>query len=80
MPMNQATVSIWWHIHCPGVPELNGQKRRNSRYLRGSKAYAAGSRSSSHIFQSMSSSLSDLMRSSGRRQRLGWFTFQRRST
>ena len=78
--MNHATVSIWWHIHCPGVPELNGQKRRNSRYLRGSNGYLAGSRSRSHIFQSMSSSLSEAMSASGRRQRLGWFTFQRRST
>ena len=78
--MNHATVSIWWHIHWPGVPDENGQKRRNSRYLRGSKAYAAGSRSSSHMFQSMSSFFSEAMSASGRRQRLGWFTFQRRST
>ena len=78
--MNHATVSIWWHIHWPGMPEENGQKRRNSRYLRGSNEYDFGSRSSSHRFQSTSSCLSEATSFSSRRQRRGWLTFQVRCT
>ena len=54
-PVNQWTVSIWWHIHWPGMPEEYGQNSRYSRYFRGS--HASAGRFIRNRFQSVSLSL-----------------------